>query len=213
MEIFIPDRSLIARTNEVDYSYWNYKFPIKYIQLYRFKKIIKLMGDNHFQKLLEIGTGSGIFLPELARHTEKLYALDKHPHTDKITYMLERYKINNFEISSQSVEKTNYPDNYFDAIVAVSVLEFVDDINKAVTEIKRILKKDGFFYTICPMNSKILDFVLSFYTDKSPEEEFRDSRKYVIRSLEKAFYVEKKGYLTPLIGQYFPIYTHFVLRK
>lgn len=213
MKIFIPDRSLIARTNEIDYSVWNYQFPIKYIQLYRFNIIIKLIGENYFQKLLEIGTGSGIFLPELARHTEKIYAIDKHPHTNKIIYMLEKMNINNFEISSQSIERTNFPDNYFDAIVAVSVLEFVDNIDKAVAEIKRILKKDGFFYTICPMSSKILDFVLSCYTDKSPDEEFKDSRKYVIRSLETAFCVEKKGYLTPLVGQYFPIYTHFVLRK
>ena len=80
MKIIIPEKKLLNRTNDVDYYYWNYKFPIKYIQLYRFKTIVKLLGRKKYPRLLETGTGSGIFLPELSVHCEKLYASDIHPH-------------------------------------------------------------------------------------------------------------------------------------
>jgi ubiquinone/menaquinone biosynthesis C-methylase UbiE len=213
MKIIIPEKSLLYRTNDVDYYDWNYKFPIKYVQLYRFKTIIKLLGDKKFPRLLEIGTGSGILLPELARHCDKLYACDIHPHMDKIQNLLRHYEVDNYEVKSQSIEKTDYPDNYFDVIVGVSVLEFVNDLHSSISEIKRILKDDGIFVTICPMQNKILDFIVSLYSAKSPDDEFGDSRKYVGKELEKNFKTEKKGYMLPLTGKYFPVYTHYKLRK
>lgn len=213
MKIILPEKNLLNRTNEVDYYEWNYKFPIKYVELYRFKTIINLLGNKKYPKLLEVGTGSGILLPELSRHCEKLYACDIHPHMDKIKNLLQQYNIENYELKSQGIEKTDYPDNFFDVIVAVSVLEFVDDLQAAFLEIKRILKDDGFFVTICPMHSNFLDYIVSFYADKSAEEEFGDSRKYVGKELEKNFDIDKKGFMLPLIGKYFPIYTHYKLRK
>jgi len=213
MKIIIPEMKMLHRTNDVDYYHWNYKFPIKYVHRYRFKVIASLLGNHIFPKLLEAGTGSGIFLPELARHCEKLYASDIHPYMNEIDSLLKYYNINNCEIKSQSIQNTDYPDNYFDAIVAVSVLEFVDNLDSAITEIKRILKNDGVFVTICPMNSKLLDFIVSLYADKSPEEEFGDARIYVGKALEQNFTVIKKGYMLPVIGKLFPVYTHYILKK
>lgn len=211
--MIIPEKGLLSKTNEVDYFDWNYKFPIKYVQLYRFKTILKLLGETKYPKLLEIGTGSGIFLPELAKHCDKLYASDVHPHFENIKSLLQYYRVSNYEVKSESIQKTEYPDHCFDAIVAVSVLEFVDDLQAAIHEIKRILKKDGLFFTICPMHNKVLDSILSIYSSKSPEEEFGDSRTYVGVKLEQNFTIIKKGYMLPLIGKHFPIYTHYKLQN
>jgi ubiquinone/menaquinone biosynthesis C-methylase UbiE len=211
MKIMMPDKRLLTRTNDVDYYHWNYKFPIKYVQLYRFKTITKLLEDRVYPTLLEAGTGSGIFLPELARHCEKLFACDIHPYFDNVDRLLKHYKISNYELKSQSIQNTDYPDNFFDAIVAVSVLEFVDNLQAALNEIKRILKKDGVFITICPMHSKLLDFFVEMYADKSAEEEFGDARIHVGKALEQNFTIIEKGYMLPVIGKYFPIYTHYKL--
>jgi len=213
MKIVIPEKSLLNCTNDVDYYYWNYKFPIKYIQLYRFKAIVRLLGKRVYPNLLEVGTGSGIFLPELSLHCEKLYATDIHPYFENIENLLKHYKVKEFDLKSQSIQKTDYPDNYFDAVIAVSVLEFVDDLEMAIKEIKRILKEDGVFITICPMNSNFLDSILSLYSKRKPKEEFGESRIYVGRSLEQNFTVIKKGYMIPIIGKFFPVYTHYKLKN
>jgi len=210
--MIIPEKSLLSKTGDVDYFYWNYKFPIKYIQKYRFCRIIRLLGNTNYTNLLEAGTGSGIFLPELAQHCEKLYACDIHDHFDNIDILLKHYNLINYELKSQSIEKTDYPDNSFDAIVAVSVLEFVDNLQVAITEIKRILKKDGVFITICPMQNKFLDTLLSFYSDKKPKDEFGLTRIYIGKALEQNFTVIKKGYMLPIIGEFFPVYTHYKLK-
>ena len=90
MKLTIPNKSLLLKTGEVDYFDWNYKFPIKYVQLYRFKTIVRLLGDKIYPRLLEAGTGSGIFLPELAKHCEKLYASDIHSNFDHIDLLLKQ---------------------------------------------------------------------------------------------------------------------------
>lgn len=213
MKLVFPDKNLLRRTGEVDYYDWNYKFPIKYIQQYRFKKIVRLLGKKKYSVLLEAGTGSGIFLPELSKHCEYLYACDVHSDFDNIAKLCDIYKIKNYDLSTQSIEKTHFPDKLFDAIVSVSVLEFVPNIQKAIDEIKRILKKDGVFITICPMESSILDFFLSFYTRKPPKQESGDSRQKVSMILEQNFTIIKKGYMIPLIGKFFPVYIHYKLKK
>jgi ubiquinone/menaquinone biosynthesis C-methylase UbiE len=212
MTLLLPDKKLLTKTGAVDYYYWNYKFPINLIQRYRFKTIVKLLGTKHYSKLLEVGTGSGIFLPELSKHCDSIYACDIHTKFDHIESLCRHYAIKDYHLSTQNIEQTNFPDASFDAIVAVSVLEFVSDIQKALNEIKRILKNDGIFITICPMESKFLDFVLSFYTSKKPDEEFGSSRKNVSKLLESNFTVVKKGYMTPLIGKVFPVYTFYKLK-
>ena len=208
-----PDKKLLHKTGEVDYYDWNYKFPIKYVQRYRFKRILEMLGGKKYTNLLEVGTGSGIFLPELSQHCENLYACDIHSEFSSIENLIQAYNVSNFEYKSQSIEKTDYPDNYFDAIVTVSVLDFVPDLPAAVNEIKRILKKDGVYVTICPMQSKVLDTIVSWYADKSAEEEFGDVRTYKVKTLLQNFKVIEMGYMLPLIGKIFPVYTHAKLKK
>ncbi len=213
MKLLLPDKKLLQKTGEVDYFNWNYKFPIDIIQKYRFKRITKLLGKKKYNTLLEAGTGSGIFLPELSRHCINLYACDLHNNYDHIPALCERYDIKNYFVNQQNIEKTTYSDNFFDVIVAVSVLEFVNDIQIATNEIKRILKPNGIFITICPMHSSFLDSFLSLYSNKKPKEEFGNSRMIVTKYLEENFKVVKKGYMLPVIGKWFPIYTHYILSK
>lgn len=213
MKLLLPDINLLKKTGAVDYFYWNYKFPIKYIQLYRFKRIVKLLGDKKYHTLLEAGTGSGVFIPQLAKHCNSIYACDIHSNFSHIPELCKHYGIADCNVSTQSIESTSYSNEQFDAVVAVSVLEFVPDVQKALTEIKRILKKDGVFITICPMESKLLDFFLSLYTTKKPKDEFGRARQSVSKLLEENFIVEKKGYMLPIIGKLFPVYTHYKLKK
>ncbi len=63
------------------------------------------------------------------------------------------------------------------------------------------------------MESSLLDFFLSFYTRKSPKEEFVDSRRKVSKVIEQNFKIINKGYMTPFIGRFFPVYTHYKLQK
>ena len=213
MKLLLPQKNELLKTGDVDYYYWNYSFPISAIQRYRFKKVIKFLGDINYNKLLEIGIGSGIFLPELSKHTSELYGCDIHNNYDNVKKLCKSYNIPKFYIEKQNIMKTTYNSKYFDVIVGVSVLEFVENLQMAIDEIKRILKKNGIFITLTPMENKFTDWLLSFYTSKKPNEEFGDSRHHVWKRLEDNFNIIHKEYLTPVIGKYFPVYTFYKLQN
>lgn len=213
MNVLLPGKELLKKTGDVDYFDWNYRFPISIIQQYRFKKITELLGNKKYSTLLEVGTGSGIFLPELSKHCDKLFACDIYDDYSHIEKLCEYYSIANCTVNKQNIEKTTYTDNFFDVIIGVSVLEFVNNIHTAIDEIKRIMKPNGFFITICPMQSEFLDSILSLYSSKKPKEEFGNSRLLVTGKLEANFNIIKKGYMVPFIGTWFPVYTHYVLSK
>jgi SAM-dependent methyltransferase len=55
---------------------------------------------------------------------------------------LKKYS-KNIKIHIQSIEKTNFPDNYFDFILCQGVIHHAKDPKKCISEIKRILKPRG----------------------------------------------------------------------
>jgi ubiquinone/menaquinone biosynthesis C-methylase UbiE len=212
MKLLLPEKKMLNTTSAVDYFQWNYKFPIKYIQKFRFKAILSLMGDQIYNRTLEVGTGSGIFLLELSRHTNELYAIDVHEQMDSVKSLCEKTGIK-VKLLRSSIENTSFPDNFFDLILGVSVLEFVDDINKAIGEIKRILKPSGSFLTICPQEKKLVDFILNYYSRNPVKKEFGKKRSVVSKSLEKALVVKEKHFFPRVIGKYCPVYIYYKMSK
>jgi ubiquinone/menaquinone biosynthesis C-methylase UbiE len=213
LKITIPDKALLTNTGEVDYYNLYYKFPVSMVFRYRLKKIVDLLGSRKYPVLLEAGTGSGIFLPELSKHCERLYACDIHDKIEHLKKLCDHYNISNCNLSVQNIENTDYESNYFDVVVIMSVLEFVSSPETAVKEIKRILKYNGILLTLCPMENHILDYLLSFYTRKNPCDEFVNSRRRVSRILEENFQILDKGYMFPVFGSLFPVYTWYKLQN
>jgi ubiquinone/menaquinone biosynthesis C-methylase UbiE len=210
MKINLPDRALLRRTSAVDYYHWNYLFPIKYIQLYRFRSIIDLLGPAPVGRLLEAGTGSGVFLPELSRHGRELHACDVHGRMDAVAEMVRSEGLS-VKLKVASIQETGYPDGFFDAVVAVSVLEFVPDLDAALTEIRRILKPDGIFLTICPQQHRFSDAVVGLYSRKKPAEEFVQPRTRVAPLLEKRFRVIERRRFPAFGGGRFAVYHTYKL--
>jgi ubiquinone/menaquinone biosynthesis C-methylase UbiE len=212
MKLHLPDPNILVTTGSVDYAHWNYQFPIKYIQQFRFKALLKFMGDKRYDRLLEVGTGSGIFLPELSRHCHSIYAIDVHDKMTAVESLCHKLSID-AKLKRCGIESTPFPDNFFDIIIAVSVLEFVNDLDMALDEIKRILKPEGFFLTICPQQSPLLDAILNLYTRRTPDAEFGATRKNVYLKLEKSFSIVEKKIFPPIVSKLIPVYNYYKLSK
>lgn len=208
--MLLPKKSLLRRTSDVDYYDWNYLFPIKYIQLYRFRVLLDLLGPVPVGRLLEAGTGSGVFLPELSRHCRELHACDVHGHMDAVAEMARAEGLS-VELRTASIQETGYPGGFFDAVIAVSVLEFVSDLDAALSEIRRILKPDGVFLTICPQQHRFSDAVVGLYSRKKPAEEFVQPRTQVAPLLEKRFRVIERRRFPAFGGGRFAVYHTYKL--
>jgi ubiquinone/menaquinone biosynthesis C-methylase UbiE len=186
----LPLQSLV-RTGPVDHADWKYKGALGWVQQRRFRLVLDLMGSDRFPRLLELGYGSGVFLPELARHGSELAGVDVHDKMKEVTSALEANGVK--ATLKQGVgERLPFDDASFDGIVAVSVLEFVDDMDQTAQELRRVLAPGGSLFVITPGKSPVVDLGLRLLTGKSAKQDFGNKRERVIPALERTFRVEKR---------------------
>ena len=198
-------QELLVKTGDVDHADWNYRLLLGWIQRLRFGLVKSLLSDIKCQRILEVGYGSGIFMPELKSHCEELFGVDVHDKLDEVQSALSRMGVS-ANLYSGGVEHTIFADNYFDCVVAVSALEFVYDITAACREIRRILKPDGFLIVVTPGYSKILDMGLKILTGENARRDFEGRRELLLPALLEGFSVSAALVQPPILGRYVQLY-------
>lgn len=138
----LPHRSRVVLTGETDPVLRHYQPVVGYFMNKRLSMGIDLLGTRRFRRLLDAGYGGGIFLPELAARADELYGIDVHPHREAVERMAEAEGIR-VQLRKASITDTGFPDGYFDGVVSISVLEFVEDLRGAMTELARITQPGG----------------------------------------------------------------------
>ncbi|RJP28854.1 MAG: class I SAM-dependent methyltransferase [Candidatus Omnitrophota bacterium] len=129
-------------------------------------------------KILDVGCAGSFFPLLLAGFGYQTYGLDirEYAITNKISFK-------NFNFVKESVIKTSFQDNFFDAITAISTLEHIgisgrhgekEDLQadkKALAEMVRILKNQGTIILTIPFGkAKIIRPYARIYDSKLVEE-------------------------------------------
>jgi ubiquinone/menaquinone biosynthesis C-methylase UbiE len=129
--------------------------------------------------------------------------------TDISPLMIEKSKekldkIKNFSFQIMDIQNLPFEDKSFDIIIANHMLYHVPDIAKALSEIKRILKDDGSFYTttIGKDSLKELQDIYRSYSDKI-KFQYSDECSFTLENgeniLKKYFgIIEQKLYIDSL---------------
>jgi SAM-dependent methyltransferase len=194
-------RDLLIRTGPVDHADWNYKPVLGPISRRRFHLVRSLL-RKRVPRLLEIGYGSGVFLPELARYADELYGADVHDLHQEVEQRLAKVDLT-VRLCAFDGKSLPFPDGFFSCIVAISVMEFIDDLNAACAEIKRLLTPDGFLVVITPGASPLLDAGLRLLTGESAKRDFADRRERLIPTLKRNFAVaDERHFGVPLLRLY-----------
>ena len=196
----------LIKTGEVDHADWNYRPLLGEISRSRFNLIKNLLEGRRGKRIMEIGYGSGVFLPELAAHANEIYGVDVHDKNIEVTEKLAQLDIKATLLSS-GAEKIEVQDNYFDFIVAVSSLEFVSDLDAVCLEMKRTLTPNGSVLVVTPGKSPILDFGLKLLTGKRAEDDFEGRRENIIPTLSKHFDVKQNVTFPKLKASPIKLYT------
>ena len=144
------------------------------------------------ENLLEIGYGSGILLPSLLELAETCYGLETHGQEKMVHQMLTQEKTEKERIILKPGSILNIPfaDNFFDSIVSVSTLEHIKDLDRAMSEISRILKKNGEAILSFPVRNIITDWFYKLF-GFNPRHIHPSSHNDVIEAAKKYFSVEK----------------------
>lgn len=201
----LPKDALI-RTGPVDHADWNYRPLLGTIQRLRFKLICRLLPPGRMPRLLEIGYGSGVFLPELAEHCDELFGIDVHPHAAVVQAKLADFGVA-AQLATGSAEALPYNSGSFDCLVAVSSLEFIPDIHRAAREMARVLAPDGCLVMVTPGRSPLVDCGLRLLTGASAKQDYDNRREQLLPALLECFAIDGKRTFPPVASGIVCLYT------
>ena len=137
------------------YDFLNHSLSLGMDNVWRKIAIKKL--TNNPKIILDIATGTGDFAVSAAKYTDaKITGIDISQGMLNVGIEKVRKKNLNNRISLQLADSESLPfnDNTFDAIIAGFGVRNFENLNKGLSEMKRVLKKDGIVVILEPSTPK-----------------------------------------------------------
>lgn len=182
-----PQRENISAIDDKDPLKYYYNPLTRYFYRKRLIMAYGLLEQRWYDKLLEIGYGSGIFLPALADRSRKLFAIDVHCKGKIVSQMLKKENRQALLVEGDASD-ISFKDDVFDGLVCISVVEHFENVEPILDEINRILRKDATAIIGFPVKNIVTDFffrVVGFKTD----EIHPSSHNTILEKINKTFNV------------------------
>jgi ubiquinone/menaquinone biosynthesis C-methylase UbiE len=137
------------------FEIWPDYYKVRYEE---FVKFLSIFPQDSFESTLEIACGIGYQASFLSCISNEVIASDvdfgdmiQHSRGLKVTKdFISKNGIENVKIEEADAQNLQYQDEQFDFIFCSYSLQCMPDMDKALQEIKRVLKKDGYFFCTIP---------------------------------------------------------------
>ncbi len=136
-------------------------------------------------KLLDVGCGNGNFL-QFAQNHYDAYGVD----FSKKAILLAKSRCDKCHFSVSPAETLKFPSGSFDAVVCLGALEHFVNMDSALKEMRRVLKKNGTAIIHVPNSNYLIHKVLGIHEHGQINERMADEREWKSLLL-KYFTVEK----------------------
>ncbi len=126
--------------------------------------VIDMLGGTR-GRLLEAGSGSGIMLPDLLAMGFEVHALGiSHEMVRRSRQRMTGHPLAaRCRIGTGDLERLPYPDAFFDAVLAMGVLEYLPSYAQALRETSRVLKPGGVAVFTVPNRASAYHLVRGAY--------------------------------------------------
>lgn len=188
-----------------------YKPLIGTLYRYRIEQGLSLLSPP-YENVLEFGFGSGLLLPTLAAISNNLYGIDIVSDPSVVGLCLKQINIR-AKLYQDDLLRVNFQDNTFDLIVAFSVFEHIDDCNRIIKEVFRILKPEGKFLVGMPrVDKKIGKLFRLIGYDRIEQHHITDYKSF-LNACQGQFILEKHTRLFSFLPSYLGLYFNMLLKK
>jgi len=151
------------------YDFLNHTLSLGMDYVWRKKAIKKIL--NNPKEILDIATGTADFAISAAKHTQaNITGIDI---SDQMIYVgnkkIQQKKLHNrIKLSIEDSENLPFQDNSYDAITAGFGVRNFENLEKGLSEIHRVVKKNGYVVILEPSTPKVfpLKQIFSIYFQK-----------------------------------------------
>jgi SAM-dependent methyltransferase len=213
----LPPRGALRPNSDVDPFRFYYQPLVGRVFAARLDVGLELL-DGRFERLLEIGYGSGLLMPTLSRACDELYGADLEPEPPGLRAALERLGVRPAALVQADVQNLPFPVEKFDGVVAFSILEHLDrgELERAAREVARVLRAGGRFLVGCPAVHRAMNAAFAAIGFRGIEAHHKSGVPDVLAACAPWFTVEKRATLPRLLERA-PLgwapYTAVLLRK
>jgi 2-polyprenyl-6-hydroxyphenyl methylase / 3-demethylubiquinone-9 3-methyltransferase len=133
----------------------------KYWHKRRFEEVTKVIVPVE-GAVLDVGCHGGTFTERILSKigSKKIYGVDVS--ASAIKKIQKRFPFGQFKLADAA--ELPFKSNFFDAVFCLEVLEHVDNPEKAIAEIKRVLRPGGYAVLLVPSESLLFKFVWFLWT-------------------------------------------------
>ncbi len=109
------------------------------------EKLVPQFGLEQGQKILDVGTGTGVLIPYLIRVVGPAGSVTAIDYSEKMIQLCrtKHSHLRNVSIKLGNIEEDTFPTESFDAVICFGVFPHLENKEKALRNINRILKPDG----------------------------------------------------------------------
>ena len=125
---------------------------------------IEKINSEKINRVLDLGCGTGQYLVQLSSMDFECFGADISEEMLKITR--EKFifhQIKDVTLINSDCYELPIEDNYFDLIICIGVLEYLDDETRALLEMKRTMKPDGYVAVTFPNLFKLRNLLNPYY--------------------------------------------------
>ena len=115
------------------------------------------------KSVLDIGCGIGNYLEELHKKGHKITGIDIAENMLKTSKERIKKYIQIPPLCRTDIENLPFPNNHFDVVFCVGVLEYLESDVKALEQISRVLKPNGILFLTLPNILSIKNFLDPYY--------------------------------------------------
>lgn len=127
-------------------------------------------------RLLEIGSGIGVDSIQLARCGFDVTAVDLTSNAIRVARQFARQRGVAIDFRLGNAERLDFPDESFDAVYSFGVLHHTPDIERAVAEVRRVLRPGGTAYVMLYHRDSVVN--LAHKVLRLPYESPRDRKDH-----------------------------------
>lgn len=109
----------------------------------RIREAFSLLPQQDYRLALDLGTGSGFYLPFLSKICKQVHGVDINPVLYLTNKMVLKKEIFNVRLCNADVTKLPFKSNKFDLLFSLNLIEHIPDQKKGLLEFNRVLKREG----------------------------------------------------------------------
>ncbi len=122
----------------------------------RINRGLRMLPVKRYERTLEVGYGAGAVLLALANGVQELHGIDLDADPSILTNYFNGSKCR-AQLRRGNVYELPYDSNFFDLVVSFSVFEHLQEYQKALGEVHRVLRPRGLFLLGMPSVNKLME--------------------------------------------------------